>query len=299
MRIARWMTVACIMVAAGPALRADSIWELQAVDANGEATHPKVGASPVEANKVTVEGIALNRSEDYLDPGLMFQLYVQAEAPDAGGIAAWSGCFFQGGPGSQTWADEFARMTQSGFEPGDRVRVEGFAAFHRGKTNINERHSAAPAMDFTISVLDEDVGMPALTVIPSVGSCNYFDETRAGGGELYQATWCRLDDVWIESMPDGWGAGKTVFVTDNGTDTLPVLLSGMGDFDGYAAPGGPFSVTGIFDQEDESAPFTGSYRLWVKNYGALGQAPVPEPAGCALLAIGLGAVLVSRRRRRA
>jgi len=300
MRMIRFVVVGCLVLGPGVTLRADAIWDLQAVDANGVATHSKVGADPTNpGNKVVIEGIALNRSEAYLDPGQMFQLYVPAEAPDAGGIAAWSGCFFQGGPGSQMWQDEFDRMTASGFEPGDRVRVEGFAAFHRGKTNINERHSVAPAMDFTISVLDTDVGMPSPAVIPSVGSCNYFDQTRAGGGELYQATWCRLQNVWIHSMPEGWGAGKTILVTDNGADTVPVLLSEMGDFDSYSAPTGLFAATGVFDQEDETSPFTGDYRLWVKNYGDLELAAVvPEPGSCGLLAVAGGAVLVGRRRRR-
>ncbi len=300
MRAVKCVLAGCLVLGVCAALRADAIWDLQAVDANGEATHAKVGADPTNpGNKVVVEGIALNYSEDYLDPGQQFQLYVQAEVPDQGGIPAWSGCFFQGGPGSQTWQDELDRMTSSGFKPGDRVRVEGFVAFHRGKTNINERHSAAPAMDFTISVLEADVGMPDPTVIPSIGSCNYFDQTRAGGGELYQATWCQVGDVWIHSMPEGWGAGKTILVTDNGTDTLPVLLSEMGDFDSYSAPTGVFSATGVFDQEDETFPFTGDYRLWVKDYGDLELgAVVPEPAGWAVFAVGMGTVVMSRKRRR-
>jgi len=300
MRVVRGAVAGCVVLGLCAALRADAIWDLQAVDADGEATHAKVGADPTNPdNKVVVEGIALNDSEDYLEPSVQFQLYVQAEAPDGGGIAAWSGSFFQGGPGSQTWQDEFDRMTASGFKPGDRVRVEGFVAFHRGKTNVNERHSAAPAMDFTISVLEADVGIPAPTVIPSVGSCNYFDQTRAGGGEFYQATWCRLEDVWIHSMPDGWGAGKSILVTDNGTDTLPVLLSDMGDFDSYPAPTGVFGVTGIFDQEDETFAFTGAYRLWVKDYGDLAlPAVVPEPGGYWVFALGAGAALLGRKRRR-
>jgi hypothetical protein len=40
----------------------------------------------------------------------------------------------------------------------------------------------------------------------------------------------------------------------------------MGDFDSHPAPTGNFQVTGIFDQEDLAAPYTDSYRLWVKRY---------------------------------
>jgi MYXO-CTERM domain-containing protein len=284
----------------GSGRAADSIWDLQAVDANGEATHPKVGAAPIDTNKVVCEGIALNASDEYLDPGLMFQLYVQGESPDAGGIAVWSGSFFEGGPYSPTWAAEYARMNESGFLPGDRVRVTGFAAFHNGKTNINERHSAAPAMDFTIEVLDAGVGMPAPTVLPSVAACIGFDPARATGGERYQASWCVLEDARIDSMPDGWGAGKTILVTDDGVNTLPVLLSGMGDFDSFVAPTGTFDVVGVFDQEDTTSPFTGDYRLWVKSFGDFDVAetanPVAEPGGLAVAALAVAGLL--RRRSR-
>lgn len=300
MRVARRVLVACVLVGISSNLRADSIWDLQAVDANGNATHPKVGADPTNpSNKVFVEGIALNYSQDYLNPNDMFQLYVQAEAPDKGGLAAWAGAFYQGGSGSEDWLAEFARFTSSGFKPGDRVRVEGYVAFMRGKTNINERHSAAPSLDFTITVLQADVGMPTPTVLPSISVCNYFDQTRSTGAEVYQATWCQFQNVSIASMPDGWGAGKTIYVTHNGTDTFRVLLSAMGDFGGYSPPAGTFSVTGIFDQEDTAAPFTDTYRLWVKNYSDFEAAPpVAEPTGCAVLAVGLAGIVLGRGRRR-
>ena len=41
------------------------------------------------------------------------------------------------------------------------------------------------------------------------------------------------------------------------------------DFDFHAAPIGPFSIRGIFDQEDPSEPYHHDYRLWVKNYSDL------------------------------
>ena len=279
---------------------ADSIWNLQAVDANGMATHPKAGADYNNpANKVVVQGIALNYSDDYLDPNSSFQIYIQAVGDDRGGMAAWAGAFYQGGYGSAEWLDEYARLTSSNFKPGDLVQIEGYVAFMRGKTNINERHSADPALDFTITVIQSGVGMPQPMILPSVSVCNTFDQTRESGGELYQATWSKFQNVWIHSMPDGWGAGKTILVTDNDIDTFSVLLSAMGDFDLHSAPTGGFSVTGIFDQEALASPFTGSYRLWVNNHGSfnLTSDVVPEPAGLTAIVLGLTGFVFTRKRR--
>jgi hypothetical protein len=289
-----WLACQTPAVFAAPT---DSIWELQAVDGNGVATDSRVGAT----EKVVIEGIVLNASEEYLDPNVQFQIFVQGEAPDAGGIAAWSGSFFQGGPGSAFWQTEYARLTTSGFQPGNRVRVTGFVAFHQGKTNINERHSASPDMDFDIELLEAGVGMPTPTVLPGVAASTLFDQTRATGGERYQGTWCRLENVWLDPMPDGWGADQTVYVTDDGVNTLAVKLSAMGDFNDYVAPTGLFSVTGIFNQEDATDPYTGDYQLWVKNFDdfetASDNVPVPEPSVLVLAVLGLGAGLARNRRR--
>jgi len=251
-----------LLLAAGIALGAgawgqESIWALQAVDATGEGTHPKVDADPVPENRVIIEGIALNRSDEYLDPNLMWQVYVQAEPPDQGGIAAWAGVFY-----NSNWP----RYPED-INPGDRVRIEGFVANHRGKVNITERHSAAPELQFTVSVLERDVGMPSPIPIPNIAACNYFDSSRAGGGELYQAQWVSLSEVEIVSGT--WAAGQPLIISDISGATVTLLLSSEGDFDSYPAPVEPFSVRGIFDQEDPALPYHHDYRLWVKNYSDL------------------------------
>ncbi len=234
---------------------ADSIWDLQAVNPDGTGSHPEVGADYSNpANKVSLEGIALNSPAEILDTSEMWQVYVQGEAPDKGGIAAWAGIFYN--PNWPRYPEDI--------QPGDRIRIEGFVEDHNGKVNINERHSADPLLQFTVTKLQAGVGMPDPIVINDLADCNYFDQTRSGGGELYQAQWVRINNVHIQS--GDWGAGNSLTIADDYGSTLTMLLSSQGDFDGETPPPGNFSVLGIFDQEDLSLPYHEVYRIWVKHY---------------------------------
>ena len=242
--------LSCVIV------RAENIWDLEAVGATGLGTHLKVNASVSDPNnRVVIEGIALNNNTDYLSTTTQWQIYVQAEAPDQGGIAAWAGTFYRSTPWPRYPLD---------IEAGDRVRVDGFIMDARGKVNINERHSPDPSITFTVTKLASGVIMPAPQEITNLADCNYFDETRAGGGEKYQAQWVKLARVHIASGT--WGNKKSLVVMDDAGSTLTMFLSEMGDFDSHSAPIGNFQVTGIFDQEDLAAPYTDSYRLWIKKY---------------------------------
>jgi hypothetical protein len=205
---------------------------------------------------VIIEGIALNATQDYLDIAEIWQIYVQAEAPDTGGIAVFSGVWWWGA----SWCPY-----PTDINAGDRIRVEGFIDNHNGKVNLNERHSQANA--FTVTVLESDVGMPTPIDIPSVAACNYFDQTRSGGGELYQGQWVRM--TGLEIVSGTWAAGEELIVTDDTLEQVTLLLSETGDFDAYSAPTGQFDAVGVFDQEDETDPFQGNYRLWVKKYSDL------------------------------
>jgi hypothetical protein len=242
------------------------MWELQAVDENGLGTHPLVGALPLPENRVAVEGIALNTTGELLNLQEMYTIHLQEET---GGIQVWAGSWW--------YAGEWVPPEYIAVEAGDRVRVEGFLANHNGKVFINDRHSSAPDIRFTVTIVEKGVGMPEPKLIPSISACNYFDQTRAGGGEKYQTQWCRLNNVEIVSgtwgnylEDDDGNVIKGDLTIADGSGELIMHLSREGDFDAYQAPAGKFDVIGIFDQEDPEEyvgdAFHENYRIWVKKY---------------------------------
>jgi len=245
-------------VSVAPCATLYTAWDLEAVDEEGLGTHPLVGAAPLPENRVTVEGIALNTTGDILplygDRG-MYTIFLQDQT---GGLQVWAGSWW--------YVGEWLPPEYIPVEAGDLVRVEGFLMNHNGKVFINHRHTSAPELRFIVTIPEKGVGMPEPKLIPSVSACNYFDQTRAGGGEKYQTQWCRLNDVEIVSGT--WGNGEELTISD-GTGELTMLLSSQGDFDSYVAPTGKFAVIGIFDQEDPAddpnPPFHDHYRIWVKK----------------------------------
>jgi len=296
------------------------IFDLQAVNANGNPTHPLVGAGPTifeppdhphpgDPARVTIEGIALNSPHDLTfvtGPGFRYwQIYVQSET-DPASIAVW-----QGSPWMPSWPPSYPEVNA-----GDRLRVNGFVAEHRGKSNINSRHSGAPLMDFIVEVLEPGAGMPDPILIPSIADCNYFSPDRldvpgSRGGEFYQGQWCMLQNVFIVDPPAGsppwgsgwgWGANRVLMVSDASGQSFPLYLSQAGDFDLYDPPEGYFTVTGIFDQEDPTAPFVDNYRLWVLRDEHISRGfrqAIPEPLSSTALLMGLGALAARRRIRKA
>lgn len=106
-------------------------------------------------------------------------------------------------------------------------------------------------------------GVPDPELVDSVSHCNYFDQSRAGGGERYQTRLIMLHDVEIESGQ--WGASQLMTIAD-AAGSMGMLLSAMGDFGSNPRPQGRLNVVGIMDQEDDQAPpYTDGYRVWVKR----------------------------------
>ena len=293
--INKWVLV--VWVVCGALAAAETHWNVQAVNSNGGGTHPDLSTS----NKITVEGVILNRPEYMLDStpnyneipfnaGGQWQIYIQGADGDHAGTALWMGQNYQnltfaGGVGrytNQEWVAELDRLnhdpaTGHRFMPGDRVRVTGLLKFYGGKTNINERHNTDPENDFTIELVALGAGLPqpeaiTLDALKDANNNFIFDPTRQTGCEYYQARLVRINNVSFAN-PALWAPNATLTITD-GTKTFPVKL-GMGP--GIAAYSGSnynlaatFDIIGILDQEDGSSPFTGDYRIWVPNYDGNG-----------------------------
>ncbi|MBU1259922.1 MAG: hypothetical protein KJ757_08340 [Planctomycetes bacterium] len=272
-RSGRFFGLAVVMVLFSTACFAETHSNVQAVDTTGYGTHPDL----LTMNKITVEGIILNRPEYMVDisgSAAEWQIYVQGEGGDHAGTAIymrkdnWGGGTYT----DQEWADELDRISNDpngnyGFRPGDRVRVTGLLKFYYGKTNINERHTTNPDYDFTIDLIDPDAGLPEPEVI-TLGQVKdtddnfIFDYTRATGCEYYQGVLVRVNDV---NISDGiWGIDNTMTIKDSTGRTFPLKLGIGPGFSQYSAPTGQIDVIGIFDQE--SADYKAGYRIWVVNY---------------------------------
>jgi hypothetical protein len=245
-------------------------WDLQAVDSAGHATLPTI--LDLDNNKVVIEGICLNNPEDMLAPSSQWQIFIQGEGTDLGGTAAWTGAFFYGST-SPTWAEELARLNSSGFREGDRIRITGFAAETSGKTNINERHTSDPAMDFTVELLQAGVGLPAPEQT-TIAELLTFDQTRQTGGERYQCRRIKLDNVHYVSGT--WASNKSVIIADDLGNSISMRLCNL-NF-GTTAPTGKFNVIGLGNQENG---YTDGYQIWVTR--ADGIVPVYTISGTVTL----------------
>ncbi len=287
-----WCLLVCTL-AAGGFTYADTHQEIQAVDTDGYGIHPDL----LTFNKVTVEGIIINRSDFILDPtpdqyapygaGGQWQIYMQGEGDDHAGTAIWMGqCYdnIPGGDGTYTdqeWLDEIYRLNHdplTGYEfaPGDRVKITGLLKFYKGKTNINERHSADPYNDLTVELLEAGVGLPQPEVITlddvKDGNDSFiFDSSRLTGCEYYQGRLVKINNVSFVD-PNSWGPDAEMEITD-GQKTFSIKLGiGWGIRPGLNNLTEPFDVVGIFDQESESYMVCNDgYRIWVPNYDGNGR----------------------------
>ncbi len=260
--------------------------QFQAVDAAGEQTYVSVG-------KATLEGIVLNNPADMLDPtpdesvtemfdmGGQWQIFFQGAGNDHAGTAVWFGQLYDnlpwvmpgGGYSNTQWVSELTRINTARFTVGDLVRVTGYFLSYNGKLNINEQHSNHPDHDFTIELVEADVGLPkpdlvSLDELKDDEDRFIFDPERLVGGEYYQGCLIKIEDVNVVD-PNGWAPEGQLTITD-GTRTLPVKLGrGNGIYAGSFNLVQPCDVIGILDQE--SSNLKSGYRLYVTNYDGNGQ----------------------------
>ena len=296
--------------------------DIQAIDDMGVASDPKVGST----DKVTLTGIVLNNPEDMLDTtcdapawmGGQWQIFIQAtEAGDVGGTALWMGQKYSRMGGvdytEAEWNAEMDRVNDIDgagqvdhhLRAGDRVTVEGYAAFYGGKSNVNERHTSNPFMDFSITYVDSP-GLPAATEITvsdlqaDTGSAGYdpaypmFDASCATGAELYQGSLVLLQGIRLVGDISGWGSdawGDRLLAIEDGLgQSFSLRLPRGSVVDLGDAPTGYFDVLGLINQESGSGS-DGRY-----GYEIYALEIIPEPASAALLLLGsVGAVL--RRAR--
>ncbi len=275
--------VAAVLIVVGGMsnVMAETHQQIQAVDETGHATYYKVGAVPDPVNKVTVEGIVINNPEDILNPaydapgwmGGQWQIYVQGQGSDHAGTAVWLGQKYANmGPGHisydpNTWASELNRVNYPDghqIRQGDYVRITGYCIEYNGKTNINERHDSDPSMDFTVEWLGQTPGLPqpeliSLSDIKDANNVEYFDSSRASGGEYYQGRLVRIRNV---SLSGTFAPNATVTLSDGTGRTLPVKL-GLSSAFNTSNLGSTFDIVGIFDQE---YGYASGYRLWVTGY---------------------------------
>jgi hypothetical protein len=246
---------------------ADTIWDYEAVNGGGLGSHPLVDAAPAVGNRVTIEGVALAAMNDLWNADNpisgQYALFVQDDKNTRGGMEIWAGCY---------WYDDWRPAQYASFSAGDRVRINGLLGNHSGKVFINDRHTDDPNVIFSVEVIDHP-GMPDPELIPAVANCNYFDQTRADGGERYQTRWTMLHGVQITGGT--WANNSTLTIADS-SGSVALYLPPAANVAMNPQPTGKLSLVGIFDQEDAGSGtptvYHGNYRLIIKNYNDIATA---------------------------
>jgi hypothetical protein len=313
------LVVAACNVARPPA-HAETVRNLEAVDGNGFSTWSA-------AFPFSITGVILNDPAEMLDStpnfipwnggagafqmGGQWQIFVQAVfGGDRGGVECWMGQNYGNLPfnphdgsasyGNAAWTAEVARVGSDAvsghvFRKGDLVTVTANGSlFYGGMQNINEEHSTDPALDFSVSLVSANYGLPEPEVISlaSVISTNLgpgghydiFDSTRATGGEHWQGMRARINGLTLVDAAGwttnaDWGA-RSCAVTD-GEGRQFSLVHPLQDIG--PAPTNRFDAVGIFIQESGSgSDGTFGYKLFVQQI---------EPSAPANLAIALKSVI--------
>jgi hypothetical protein len=294
------LTLAALL-AAGSA-QAETFQNLEAVDASGLSLW-------TPAFPLAITGVILNEPGEMLDStpnflpwnsganifqlGGQWQIFVQAVLPgDRGGVECWMGQNYGNLPwlhssafsyDNATWSTEVVRVshdpaTGRAFRRGDLVTVTANASlFHGGMQNINEAHSLDPALDFTVSLVSSNYGLPAPetlslsslvgTNLSPTGHYDLFDATRSTGGEHWQGMRIRLNGLTLATT-NGWNtnspwSARFCTATDAEGRQFPIVhpLYDLG-----LAPTNTFDATGILLQESGSdSDGTFGYELFVQE----------------------------------
>ena len=273
---------------------ADTHRNVQAVDEDGFGTHPDL----LTNNKVSIEGIVLNRPDymldstpDYDNPeqniGGQWQIYIQGDVNDHAGTAVWIGQNYDnvwGGSGmyqNPDWTYELYRLSHDPctaylIRPGDKVRITGLLKFYAGKTNINERHNTDPANNIEIELIEAGLGLPqpALIILSDLKDSDndfIFDQTRQTGCEYYQGRLVRINDVNIISC-ENWNPNEIIEIQDSTGRIFDVKLGRGPGFTEFDCPPGRIDVIGILDQQSSDMwVCKDGYRIWVVNYDGNGR----------------------------
>lgn len=293
----------CGLLLATGVAHAETVTNLEAVDANGVGTWN--GSFPIVLTGVllTDPSEMLDSTPDYIpwdngagmyQLGGQWQVIVQTVSPgDRGGVECWMAQNYGNLPwephdGSDSytndaWTSEVSRVshdpaTGHAFHKGDLVTITANGSlFYGGMQNINEEHSADPAYDFTISLVSSNYGLPSPEVIslssvistnPSpMGYYDIFDPTRATGGEHWQGMRVRINGLTLVTT-NGWNTNsdwdsRYCTAMDGEGRQFPLIHP---LYDLGPAPTNQFDATGVFLQESgSSTDGTFGYELFVQE----------------------------------
>ncbi|MGD0253416.1 MAG: hypothetical protein ABSC01_12045 [Verrucomicrobiota bacterium] len=314
----------CGLLLAAGVSRAETVTNLEAVDANGVSTWN--GSFPIVLTGVllTDPSEMLDATPDYLpwddganiyNLGGQWQVFVQVVTNgDRGGVECWMAQDYGNLPwephdGSDSytddaWTAEVNRVshdpaTGHAFHKGDLVTITANGSlFYGGMQNINEEHSTDPAYDFTISLVATNFGLPAPEVISlssvistnlsATGHYDIFDPTRATGGEHWQGMRVRINGLTLVTT-NGWNTNsdwslRYCTATDGQGRQFPLIHP---LYDIGPVPTNQFNATGVFLQESGSGTDgTFGYELFVQEIA-------PSDAAILNIAVQSGSVVVS------
>ena len=314
----------CGLLLAAGVSRAETVTNLEAVDANGVSTWN--GSFPIVLTGVllTDPSEMLDATPDYLpwddganiyNLGGQWQVFVQVVTNgDRGGVECWMAQDYGNLPwephdGSdsytdEAWTAEVNRVSHDpatgyAFHKGDLVTITANGSlFYGGMQNINEEHSTDPAYDFTISLVATNFGLPAPEVISlssvistnlsATGHYDIFDPTRATGGEHWQGMRVRINGLTLVTT-NGWNTNsdwslRYCTATDGQGRQFPLIHP---LYDIGPVPTNQFNATGVFLQESGSGTDgTFGYELFVQEIA-------PSDAAIVNIAVQSGSVVVS------